>query len=499
MKKHFTLYFCVFLFIITLTPRVIVLNLYSTGISNDSYEYLSLASNLYNHKEYTISKELYRLKDSAFLWQQVVNEKRFPESIETEFGSQKTMFRDPGYPLFIAAIYSIFGENFDNVSLVQIFLQSLSAVLIFLTLVNILKTSELRGIQICIISFTVVLILVSFHPGLIVSSRNILRESFEFFLFSAILYCFSGSQRAIGFVIAAVISSILILTMQSMKYMLYLLSLYVIVKILIAAYRGNDIILSGYLKKLFTYLIITFVLIQIWPVRNYINFGIYKASSFGIGSLALINAMEIEKQANANETHKDFCDKYNVSEKIKEYYLPPFDTISELRRTFLKKISTSDERFLITSDREFKPLAFKIYSKNTGKIFNNYIKSLYGTLRIDHFADIDYGKTGRLRYNIKFHDIFKGNIQLWDMISIFEWITFLLLFGFFFVSKKVLFLYKIIFVSYLLPYLVLSSLGGIEDRVTIIFNLFICISLVNLIVWGIKNMRNIIPFFRKAN
>ena len=87
--------------------------------------------------------------------------------------------RTPGYPLFIASIYSIFGEATWNVVLVQILLDSISCIVISIIAYSLFD----KG-------FLIAGVLSSFNLNMIILSSTLLPDTLFLFLFILFLYSF---------------------------------------------------------------------------------------------------------------------------------------------------------------------------------------------------------------------------------------------------------------------------------------------------------------------
>jgi len=123
--------------LIALIPRILVADKYGAGISNDSYEYLSLAHNIAEHSAFNISIELHNLKDNTWIRDSTISQRKFPQVINSNYPAKPTMFRTPGYPALIGFLFKITGEDYNYLIIIQIFLQLITILLLYYGVKNL--------------------------------------------------------------------------------------------------------------------------------------------------------------------------------------------------------------------------------------------------------------------------------------------------------------------------------------------------------------------------
>lgn len=479
-KIRFEILIIIIAVITALIPRVIIFQKYGAGISNDSFEYLSLGHNISESNEFLISTQLHNIKDNEWVKDSTIVQKRFPEVITQNFTPEPTMFRTPGYPGFVGIVYSIFGENFNYILVVQIFLQIVSILFLYFGLKNLLVGGDTRNsIKKSLLIIIPITIFFSLHPGTIISSRNILRESFEIFLLSGVIYYYSIIQKISGKLFLGLFLGILVLTLQSYIYIIYLIPAVLLLDHLLIKFNHQKLWFRLSKTVLFP-LLIAILIIQIWCFRNYQQFNHYSLSSYRSGALMLgiVIQSEAEYFNYGSVSLQRVIEKYKPSKKVEDFILRSStnrNNSNELRR-FYREIYVASADTLINLDSEFKKLAIKIIKKNPQIIIKNIIRATYGTYRSDfYYANLENNSPGHIRYPLSFNKI-KTTPSIFDLWAVIVWFFFIAILIYFFMSDIPIFI-KLLLLIYILPY---SISPAVEERVTVIYNVFVIISIVFL-------------------
>lgn len=483
------LYLIVSLLFITAIPRILAYKKYNTGFSNDSYEYLSLAHNLIYKSEFSISLELHNMDGGRQLKEETIYGKKFPLEFTKKYPPKKTMFRMPGYPLFIALIFKIFSEDFRYISWIQIFLMTCNAILLFFIVKNYLNKNYLSNNN-SIISFVAVTLVFSLHPGSIIWSRNILRENLEIFLITCCIYLYMNIQRRYFNILLGFFLGALILTLQSM---FYVIPLFISVKVLIYCYRKyikKFRYINFNFKKVFISLLIATFIIQFWCFRNLKQFGYYTLSSYKLGAFILGYSVLWESEFNNNRITdiERLIKIYKPKETVRRFLIKASNrSENNEHRRILRQIYITNDQELIKLDKAFLNYSIQILLKNPQVFVKHFFQSLYGTYRIDYGYSVSKFHFGEVRYPLSFKKIMKEGINLFDIGSVLCWLFFFFLFFIFFLIKIPFFI-KCLFIIYLLPYIFLPA---VESRVTLIFNIFITLSFGYVILYTLKRFKKI--------
>ena len=201
----------------------------------DGLEYHCIALNIVNHHFY--SRNFY------------VNEPR--DVIRT--GKKPTVAREPGYPFFIAAIYSVFGPSSDAVRLIQIILSSFVCVITFILGCKIFNKAT--GLLAGLIS--------SCYPYLVYYASSYSRETFyAFLLIMSVysLYRYIESKRKLHLILLGVFLGISNLT--NMVSAAYVFCIFVLLAV------------KKFYKEIVILACILLAIQLPWIIRNYI---VYKA------------------------------------------------------------------------------------------------------------------------------------------------------------------------------------------------------------------------------
>jgi len=193
--------------------------------------------------------------------------------------------RTPGYPLFIAIIYKIFGLHPWIVIVVQILLDSLTALIIFFSIRNLLNDK---------IGFIGALIY-AVDPHLILHSNSYYSETLflfflALFLFHIILFYNSSNHKIKEIIYSGVFLGLATLVKPASAYLPLILSIFLLLSLRKKFWerlRYSILILLAYL-----------LIISPWLIRNQITYGSLFLSNSGEYNLLAINItpMEIPKR-----------------------------------------------------------------------------------------------------------------------------------------------------------------------------------------------------------
>lgn len=200
-------------------------------------------------------------------------------------GTPPTALRTPAYPVFIASIYFIFGNQPWIVIFFQIFLDSLSAVIIFLTY------KRLVGVKVGFVSGLIYAI----DPHLILHSNSYYSETMFLFSLSLFLYFISSffinaNSKLRNLIFSAIFLGFSALIKPASAFLPYLITLYIFY-----IYKNR---LTDGLKYSILFLFAYLIVISPWLIRNTIIYGKPFLSNSGEYNLLAINItpMEIPKR-----------------------------------------------------------------------------------------------------------------------------------------------------------------------------------------------------------
>ncbi|MCH7663233.1 MAG: glycosyltransferase family 39 protein [Chloroflexi bacterium] len=163
------------------------------------------------------------------------------------------LFRTPGYPLFIAAVFLVFGESIGNISFVQLGISALTGLLLYKLLLD--KTSEVTA--------KIGLILFLFEPTTILWSLAIMTETlFTFFVTLAIflLLKWTNQKKHSQLVIIGIIIGIATYIRPFGVILAFIISAWILM-------QGHPIIKSNTKQYLKIYLIPSILLyLSFWAV-----------------------------------------------------------------------------------------------------------------------------------------------------------------------------------------------------------------------------------------
>ncbi|MBI4180202.1 glycosyltransferase family 39 protein [bacterium] len=232
-------------------------------------------------------------------------------------------FRIPGYPFFLAAVYTVFGRSFTAVAVVQILFSALTCVLIYR--IGRRWLGETAGCWAGIFSCV--------YYGLFHQPGYILSETLFTFLFcgSLLLFISAGARRPALFLAAVTLALATLVRSTSMVFPGFI-CLWALIKE--PSRRGLQaclVILLGFLIPLTP-----------WLVRNYrIHHQVLLNSDFGVVIWLSNNPINLKGQGATNSTDIDM-DKYvhlPEAEKNRAFAKEGFDYVRSLSAGRFARIS----------------------------------------------------------------------------------------------------------------------------------------------------------------
>lgn len=174
-----------------------------------------------------------------------------------------TMFREPGYPYFLAGVYAIFGKNPNVVKSMQIVL------FLLIVLLTYFLSREIFGNRVA----RYATLAVAFCPTLANYTSYILSEVLFTFLILASTYClvrFAKDGKNRWIILSGVLFALSALTKSIM-----LLVFIAIMVAFISAAKGIRGFIGSYLRKYFLFLAVFILVIAPWSLRNKTLFNTY--------------------------------------------------------------------------------------------------------------------------------------------------------------------------------------------------------------------------------
>ena len=210
-------------------------------------------------------------------------------------------FRTPGYPVFIAIIYSISSESIWLVLLVQIILNLISAYLVY-KIALLFFSQEIALLSALLFAF-------DFHQALY--AVGLLTDSLFVFLFLASVYFLCKSIKRNKFILI-LFSALFIGLAALVRPIVYYFPIVAIIFIL--AFSG--LILKHRIKYSLFFIIIFMATISPWLIRNYSNYGEAQLCSYTGDNLLFYDAAYTEMYKTGktiDQVRKDF---YNLATKL---------------------------------------------------------------------------------------------------------------------------------------------------------------------------------------
>jgi 4-amino-4-deoxy-L-arabinose transferase-like glycosyltransferase len=181
-----------------------------------------------------------------------------------------TSRRAPGYPFFLAGIYGLFGHNHEIVKIFQILLLAGIGIIVYLIAKKYLKLSMA-------VSFLASIITV-FWPYFILYSTLILTEIlFTFFLFLSVYFllkfCKEKTYKT-GLILGAVLGITMLI-----RPCILLLPVWLCIFLFIFLKMNKK---SFEWKKIILFVLIAFLIISPWTIRNFLQFNSFIPISSGL-------------------------------------------------------------------------------------------------------------------------------------------------------------------------------------------------------------------------
>ena len=249
-----------------------------------------------------------------------------------------TAYREPVYPYFLAIIYSIFGlSNYTAVRVVQIFISSLTCILIFLL------AKELFDKKVALFASFIS----CFWPHFIYYSTTILRETLFCFLLILCVYFLNKVYQPEGVklvhsIIAGITCGLCCLT-NSTALLFVFLSFVVL-------------LLAKKFKQVLFIFVLFSLLYSLWVIRNYRVFNEFVLGST-VGGMTIYGASVGDYKIFGTPQEKEFWEKDEV----------------------MKKAATMDE---LQANKYFMQEAKKVILSNPKEFFIRCIKRFLKLYRI---------------------------------------------------------------------------------------------------------------------
>jgi 4-amino-4-deoxy-L-arabinose transferase-like glycosyltransferase len=200
----------------------------------------------------------------------------------TGSSQEPTQIRAPGYPIFLAGVYAVFGDSMTPVKIIQGILSSLTVVLIFFIAFELfgLATAVLAGI------------ISACYPAFVIYSNILLSETlfmFFFYMFLLKLLAVHKTPTAKAWLLLAVIQGVQTLIRSTTMYLPFILLLLVLVT--------PD--KKRFLKNIVLFICLSTAVISIWTVRNWLQFHAFipinATAGYGAWNTTLDNAFDGEQ------------------------------------------------------------------------------------------------------------------------------------------------------------------------------------------------------------
>ncbi|NOX98091.1 MAG: phospholipid carrier-dependent glycosyltransferase [Nitrospirae bacterium] len=242
----------------------------------------------------------------------------------------------PIYPLFLAAIFSIFGHSLTAVRLIQAIIDSFTCLIIYLIA---LQMNQRKSIAILASAMAAI------YPELIASSAFVLTETLFTFLLSVstlLLLRAKFKESKVLAVISGIFFGITILC----RAVALLIPPFLFLSFLFFSNRKRNL-------SLITILTIAMLLtIAPWTIRNFLVFDRFLPVSIGLGGNLWIGSYQ-PWQGDYN--YKDLSDKKEI-----EAGLSPIEADQRLKEEALKNIKENPLGYLRLFPRKFARFWFKI-------------------------------------------------------------------------------------------------------------------------------------------
>lgn len=245
--------------------------------------------------------------------------------------------RTPGYPIFLALIYSLFGRNYNAVFIIQIIMSNLTALLVYFIA---FKSFVSYKKQIASLAY----ILVLFCPFLWFLAKMLFTETlFTFLVTLSILLITVALERNSYwlFFTSGLITGIALLTRPTLS----LLPIFLVLLIILAGIKKDKF--SSLVKKNIVYITAVMLIWSPWIIRNYIVFKEFIPLTAGISGaffyMGTLPPYRYSTEFFYKEEEKRFDDYLSKAGNTKaiialdnEYKKDAFKRIKEMPLTYFK-------------------------------------------------------------------------------------------------------------------------------------------------------------------
>ena len=324
-------------------------------------------------------------------------------SLRAKAPFKPSCLRTPGYPVFLALIYKIFGaNNYEAVQLVQVLLMLSSVVMAFIMAYMVFENR--------MIAYTS-LILCSFYKYPVVEAGiygSLLTETLTIFLVTSgilsviLLY---KHDHAYLYLLAGFFFALSALTRPSN----------LLFPIVIAAYIAFRKPLKENYKKIILFLLVVFMLISPWTVRNYLRFNKFIILSAPLSGLRIFTAGIIHNpEFILFPLPPDFerCGVYIAPEDLKLAK----KEISALAASFFPGGGME----MYAHDNELKKIGLKIIKRDYLSFIKGWGYRILGHWHFGDLANILNGITTTADFKTIFKIMIKAAVASIIMVGIFS-------------------------------------------------------------------------------
>lgn len=293
--------------------------------------------------------------------------------------------RTPGYPLFIASIYSLFGQRPWTVLFIQSLVDTMSCFILILTIARLFDQ------RVALISG----FFYALNPSLILFSSRLLTEVPFVFLFVLAFYLFSVGYKAESQRVALTaygVSFALMGLATLVRPMSQFMPIFLVFFFIVVLWRQPKLAIQYSVLAVAVFLLV----LSPWMGRNYINFGSYSLSTIGSAGLLgwYVGPMEESRRGQDAKTVKAAL-RAEV-EQLAEADDIAAGQLNEERRAAYSKM-------LAVSYIKSNPIGFgKVYLRGIVRAFANIATSDYSrALRLSS-TPLDIRSSNAAELAIKF-------------------------------------------------------------------------------------------------
>jgi len=324
-------------------------------------------------------------------------------SIQANPPFKPTCLRTPAYSVFLALIYKIFGvNNYEAVRLIQVFLMLSSAVMAFIMAYIVFKNKMIAYLS---------LILCSFYKYPCIDSG---------------IYGYPMTETLTIFLITSGILCVILLYKYDHAYLYFFAGIFfalsmltrpanLLFPIVIAAYMALRKPLKKNYKRIILFLLVVFVLVFPWTVRNYLRFNKFIILSAPLNGVFTFTGSII---------HNPEFILYPVPSDFGKcgVYIAPQDL--ELAKkeisALVESFSHDDVMELYAHDNELKKIGLKIIKRDYVCFIKGWGYRILGHWHFGDLANILNGITKAVTLGTILKIMIKAAIVLIIMIGIFS-------------------------------------------------------------------------------